>query len=65
MTEEAGVDVLISNHLHSDNSRAHLETLRLNPDGPSPYVIGEAAVARHFGVLNECARAQQIMRQVN
>lgn len=65
LVDQAGVDVLIANHLHSDNSRVHLETLRLNPDGPSPYVIGEAVVARYFGVLNECARAQELMRQIN
>ena len=58
VTATAGADVLISNHLIFDGSKAKLPAVeRRQPGDPNPYVIGTAAVQRYLTVVDECAQA--------
>jgi metallo-beta-lactamase class B len=57
-TKPMGVDVELSNHPFVDGSLAKMETLRANPDGPNPFVIGPTRYGDYTGVLKNCALAR-------
>ncbi|KFB09588.1 MBL fold metallo-hydrolase [Nitratireductor basaltis] len=58
LSEEAGVDVFLSNHPRRDGSNALMAALAERQSGePHPFVKGEGGMAL-FTVLSECALAQ-------
>jgi metallo-beta-lactamase class B len=58
IVENAGADVLLSNHTDFDGSKTKLPAvLARKPGMPNPYVIGNDAVKRYLTVANECALA--------
>jgi len=57
LADAANVDTVLSNHPLVDGTIDKLERLRANPDGPNPFVIGEANYKRYLSILNECLLA--------
>lgn len=54
VTDEANADVILSNHPLVDGTIAKLETLKANPDGSNPFVVGEFSFKRFLSILHEC-----------
>lgn len=57
LAREARVDVVLSNHPFVDGSLAKMNTLRADPAGPNPFVIGQDRYADFIGILKHCASA--------
>ncbi len=57
ITDEMGVDVVLSNHPLVDGTIAKLEEYKANPQGSNPFVVGEANYRRYLSILNECLLA--------
>jgi metallo-beta-lactamase class B len=58
LAEEAGADVILSNHTRYDGSTAKIPALAgRRPGDPHPYVVGTESVSRYLTVAAECARA--------
>jgi len=57
--KEAKVQVLLNGHpgLFGDEL-GWMEQIRKNPNGPNPYVYGEARFARFLDLMKECARSR-------
>jgi len=53
------IDVLLSNHASFDGTLEKFAALRASPSSGNPFVIGQDAVVRSLGVMEECARAQR------
>jgi metallo-beta-lactamase class B len=59
IVEEAGADVVISNHTDWDRSKINLPLLANRPAGaPNPYVVGPERVANYMTVARECAASR-------
>lgn len=68
LTDMARVDTVLSNHPLVDGTIDKLSRLRANPDGPNPFVVGEATYKRYLSILRECllaarARPPQLRRR--
>lgn len=59
LTREQGVDVMISNHAGFDGAIVKVESLRKDPGGRNPFVMGVDGVVRALTVMGECAQAQR------
>lgn len=59
MAKEQGIDVMISNHASYDGAITKTEAMRKDPNGPNPFVMGNASVVRALGVMEACALAQK------
>jgi metallo-beta-lactamase class B len=57
LTDAANVDTVLSNHPLVDGTIDKLTRLRANPDGPNPFVVGEATYKRYLSILRECMLA--------
>lgn len=57
ITEEAGVDVVLSNHPLVDGTIAKLEEYKANPQGENPFVVGVENYRRYLSILGECLLA--------
>jgi glyoxylase-like metal-dependent hydrolase (beta-lactamase superfamily II) len=58
IAEQAGADVVLSNHTIYDGSKTKLPAvLARNAGDPNPYVIGVEGVRRYMTVVYECAMA--------
>jgi metallo-beta-lactamase class B len=61
VANQAGADILLSNHTAYDGSTVKLPALAGRQAGaPHPYVIGKDAVQRFFRVAQECAIAARL-----
>ena len=66
IAEQAGADVILSNHPTYDNTVANLAILRDGkPADANPYVVGRQATGNFFTVASECAQARQTATQGN
>lgn len=58
LAQNAGADVVVSNHTNFDGSKTKLPALATRrPGAPHPYVVGTDSVARYLTVAEECAKA--------
>ncbi len=58
IVEQAGADIIISNHTQYDESKVKLPALaKRGPNDPNPYVIGKPAAMAYLTVASECAKA--------
>ena len=63
IAEEAGGDVLASNHPYLDTTNNALPLLGWREEGgPHPFVIGEDAVQRYYEILDLCVSAELVRR---
>ena len=59
IVQNAGADIILSNHTDWDGSKVNLPQLtKREPDTPNPYVVGTPAVRRYLEVAKECATAR-------
>jgi len=59
VAQQAGADVMMSNHTDWDGSKLYLPRLASRaPGSPNPYVVGNDAVRRYLTVAQECATAR-------
>lgn len=59
IAQQAGADIILSNHTDWDGSKAYLPQLaKRSPGSANPYVVGNAAVRRYLEVARECATAR-------
>lgn len=64
ISAEAGVDVMLSNHPFVDEALERMNSLRENPDGENPFVIGQDVSLRYSKLVAECARAEIARREL-
>ena len=58
LADRKGVDMEITNHIHSDNSYPKLVASQSRAAGQAnPFIVGKANYQRYLGVLKECAEA--------
>ncbi|MFK8018166.1 MAG: MBL fold metallo-hydrolase [Pseudomonadales bacterium] len=57
ITDAAEVDTVLSNHPLVDGTIDKLTRLRADPEGPNPFIVGEATYKRYLSILNECLLA--------
>ena len=61
VVKQAGADIILANHTDWDRSKINLPALAKGaPDGPNPYVVGNAKVLNFLKVAEECATARVI-----
>jgi len=59
IVQQAGADIVLSNHTDWDGSKVYLPRLAERAAGaPNPYVVGTAAVRRYLEVAEACAAAR-------
>ena len=59
IVQQAGADIILSNHTDWDGSKAYLPRMTARAPGtPNPYVVGTPAVRRYLKVAEECATAR-------
>ena len=59
IVQEAGADIILSNHTDWDGSKVYLPRMASRaPGSPHPYVVGNAAARRYLKVAEECATAR-------
>jgi metallo-beta-lactamase class B len=59
IVQQAGADIILSNHTDWDGSKLYLPQLAKRPPATAnPYVVGNAAVRRYLKVAEECASAR-------
>jgi metallo-beta-lactamase class B len=59
IVQQAGSDIILSNHTDWDGSKVHLPRMATRTaSSPHPYVVGNAAVRRYLKVAEECAAAR-------
>jgi metallo-beta-lactamase class B len=59
IVQQAGADIILSNHTDWDGSKVYLPLLAARvPGAPNPYVVGTPAVRRYLKVAEECATAR-------
>jgi metallo-beta-lactamase class B len=59
IAQQAGADIILSNHTDWDGSKVYLPRIATRAPGSShPYVVGPAAVRRYLDVAKECATAR-------
>ena len=57
ITDAAGVDAQIGNHLLNDEGLERVEQLLYRrPQDPNPYVLGRQMYRNYLGVQEECVR---------
>lgn len=61
LVEAQGVDVFISNHDLFDEAVKKLQARQQGGSSRNPFVMGTANVVRALTVMNECARATQVV----
>ena len=59
LAQKIPFDALLSNHPGWDNTLQKMSALKLNPQGPHPFLSGQDGVRRSMKVLEECALAQK------
>jgi metallo-beta-lactamase class B len=58
LAQNAGADVILSNHTAFDGSKTKLPAMATRQTGaPHPYVVGGDSVSRYLTVAEECAKA--------
>ena len=57
LVNAAHAEGLISNHPVWDDTIAKLDTIRANPTGANPFLIGKATMDRYADVQEECIQA--------
>jgi metallo-beta-lactamase class B len=58
LAEQAGADVLLSNHTDYDGSKEKLPAVETRAaGGPHPYVVGSDSIGRYLTVAEECGLA--------
>ena len=56
IAQQAGADVILSNHTDWDGSKVYLPRVATRaPGSPNPYIVGTPAVRRYLEVARECA----------
>lgn len=59
IAQQAGADVILSNHTDWDGSKVYLPRAATRaPGSRNPYIVGTAAVRRYLEVARECATAR-------
>jgi len=59
IAQQAGVDIILSNHTDWDGSKTNLPRVATRaPGAPNPYIVGTPAVRRYLEVARECATAR-------
>jgi metallo-beta-lactamase class B len=59
IAQQAGADIILSNHTDWDGSKVNLPRVATRaPGSPNPYIVGTAAVRRYLEVARECATAR-------
>jgi len=59
IVQQAGADIILSNHTDWDGSKIYLPRLAArSPGAPNPYVVGAPAVRRYLEIARECATAR-------
>ena len=59
IVKQAGADIILTNHTDWDRSKINLPMLaKARPDGPNPYIVGNAKVLNFLKVAEECATAR-------
>lgn len=53
----AGADVLLTNHERYIDVNKRLFSMRANPAGPNPFIVGPARVREYMQVLDHCTQA--------
>lgn len=57
VTALAGADAALHPHAYQDAEADMMETLRANPQGPNPFVLGKDGYNRYISIWTECMRA--------
>ena len=59
IAQQAGADIILSNHTDWDGSKVYLPRVATRaPGSPNPYIVGTPAVRRYLEVARECATAR-------
>src|SRR5262249_5723097 len=58
IVQQAGADIILSNHTDWDRSKVNLPLLAKRAPGPNPYVVGNESARRYLKVAEECATAR-------
>jgi metallo-beta-lactamase class B len=59
IAQQAGADIILSNHTDWDGSKINLPRVATRaPGAPNPYIVGTPAVRRYLEVARECATAR-------
>ncbi len=59
IVQQAGADIILSNHTDWDGSKVNLPLLaKRAPGSPNPYVVGNQSVRRYLKVAEECATSR-------
>jgi metallo-beta-lactamase class B len=59
IAQQAGADIILSNHTDWDGSKINLPRVATRaPGSPNPYIVGTPAVRRYLEVARECATAR-------
>jgi metallo-beta-lactamase class B len=59
IAQQAGADIILSNHTDWDGSKTNLPRVATRaPGSPNPYIVGTTAVRRYLEVARECATAR-------
>jgi len=65
IAQQAGADMILSNHTDWDQSKVYLPQLAKRTTGsPNPYIVGNESVRRYLKVAEECATSR-LMRLSN